>query len=140
MSLRQIKINKTKPEILLKKKIYAQTHKSQLKLRRLDYVNKNREIILKKQKAYYIKIKKELMEYLGGIKCSKCGFTDIRALQFDHIKGNGKQDRLIHKSHTTLALYYYKKPELAKQEIQVLCANCNWIKRFENYEHKGSKV
>jgi len=36
-------------------------------------------------------IRKLALETLGG-KCIKCGFSDSRALQVDHINGGGKKE------------------------------------------------
>lgn len=72
---------------------------------------------------------------LGGV-CAKCGFSDIRALQIDHVNGGGK------KEHDSLGRYEMYKKAIEQsilpkglRQYQVLCANCNWIKRYENKEH-----
>jgi hypothetical protein len=66
---------------------------------------------------------------LGG-KCCKCGFSDIRALQLDHIYGGGHKERSTRKSDAKkIATDVY-----GKEKFQLLCANCNWIKRWENKE------
>jgi len=67
-----------------------------------------------------------------GKECIKCGYSDMRALQFDHKEGNGRHDRKTLGS--SLYPYYVKRPELALKTLQVLCANCNYIKRVENDE------
>ena len=74
----------------------------------------------------------KVIELLGG-KCLHCGFTDVRALQLDHINGGGSKVR-DGKNHNNMITKYLKDIELAKEEVQVLCANCNWIKRYENRE------
>lgn len=77
----------------------------------------------------------KLVELLGG-KCKHCGFSDIRALQIDHVDGGG-----IIESKTLGSYKMYKqyldKPE-SRSAIQVLCANCNWIKKHENNENAGT--
>jgi len=77
-------------------------------------------------------LREDLICYLGG-KCKKCGFSDIRTLQLDHIKGGGHVER---KRFSTIRRYinYIKNIEDTKTKIQLLCANCNWIKRYENNE------
>jgi len=72
-----------------------------------------------------------LFETLGGLVCSKCGFDDWRALQIDHIFANGKEMRL---TKPGILNYYLDNPDMACEELQVLCANCNWVKRWENDE------
>ena len=80
----------------------------------------------------------KLMDVLGGRICSNCGFNDIRALQIDHKNGQGHRERLNHKdSNYLMYLYYLKNLESAKEKLQVLCANCNWIKRSVDKECKG---
>lgn len=90
-----------------------------------------------------------LIEALGG-KCScrgedcchdgDCGITDIRCLQLDHINGDGAADRRMRRS-TGLVSYYYHHLDEAKEKLQVLCANCNWIKRHNNHEvRNGDEV
>jgi len=71
---------------------------------------------------------------------SACGITDIRCLQLDHINGDGAADRRRLKS-TGLVSYYYRHLDEAKEKLQVLCANCNWVKRHNNHEvRNGDEV
>jgi len=77
-----------------------------------------------------------LFSYLGG-KCVKCGYDDHRALQLDHIKGNGSKTRKesgLHKNRIKYYNYLLQNPSYTLEEIQLLCANCNWVKRYENNE------
>lgn len=74
-----------------------------------------------------------LINLLGG-ECIKCGFRDLRALHLDHINGGGNKERK--RDSGRLHRYYYKNPDLAIRKLQVLCANCNWIKRYEDDELK----
>ena len=65
---------------------------------------------------------------LGG-RCVSCGMTDERCLQIDHINGGGHKERVKVGSHGT------RRNVLAGVGgYQLLCANCNWIKRAENKE------
>ena len=64
----------------------------------------------------------------------KCGFSDIRALQLDHIAGGGLKERDKFKGPVTMYYYYSKNLDIAKEKLQVLCANCNYVKRYENEE------
>lgn len=67
-----------------------------------------------------------------GNKCNKCGFTDIRALQIDHVFGNGKQEKKAIKNQWNKFYKEVLKDNTGK--YQCLCANCNWIKKSENKE------
>jgi hypothetical protein len=91
---------------------------------------------LKYDKIRYHRSKNKLFDLLGR-KCVRCGFDDIRGLQFDHIKGGGIYDQQRFKgSSRAMYDYYLDNITLAKRNLQVLCANCNWIKRHENNEFK----
>ncbi len=73
--------------------------------------------------------KDKAFEILGGYICSRCGFNDARALQIDHVNGDGYKEKRFRGQ-------IYRTVTRANGEgFQVLCANCNWIKRDENGEH-----
>ncbi len=76
-------------------------------------------------------IHKQCLNKYGSI-CNRCGFTDIRALQIDHVNGGGAKE--IRSFRKQWRKYY--RMVLADQtgKYQVLCANCNWIKKSENKE------
>ena len=78
-------------------------------------------------------IRMRLINLLGG-ECVRCGFRDVKALQFDHINGGGSKIRSIGGGHYTIWRNYLKDPVKANLEIQILCANCNWIKRYDKKE------
>lgn len=75
------------------------------------------------------KLKVQAYHILGD-KCIRCGFSDIRALQIDHINGGGCKEL---KKLTSPGVY--RKVIKYATGYQLLCANCNWIKRFENHEN-----
>lgn len=78
--------------------------------------------------------RKKYLEMLGS-KCVRCGYSeDWRALQVDHIKSEGVIDRKRFRGGRGGMYYYLKHPYEAKQNLQVLCANCNAIKRHEQKE------
>jgi len=74
----------------------------------------------------------KVLDLLGN-KCARCGFNDERALQIDHINGGGNHDARTKGSGWH---HLYKRVMAALHEYQILCANCNWIKRHENDENK----
>lgn len=101
----------------------------------------NREYMRKKRSDgvgsacsdYYKLTRNKIIELLGR-RCVRCSFDDIRALQIDHIAGGGRQDRIKSgKKYYFLVLGSVVEKE---NKYQLLCANCNWIKRAENGEHK----
>ena len=80
-------------------------------------------------------LREKLFNILGHI-CIRWGFSDKRALQFDHKNGGGIKDVKKFNGNYEMYRYYKNNPEIAKKELQVLCANCNWIKRAENKEYR----
>ncbi len=96
-----------------------------------------------REKSYIVRKRHNLIDLMGG-KCVHCGFTDKRALQIDHVDGDGWVQRKKYKEFGGISntMYYnlveesYLKKDGA---YQILCANCNWIKRIENreYNQKG---
>lgn len=104
-------------------------------------LGENRKEYCKRQnKDYKLRLRNSVLEIMGG-KCVRCGFSDKRALQIDHIKGGGNRERK-EKRFLGMGTSYYKyvMESFLKNEnrYQLLCANCNWIKRFENNEVKGN--
>src|ERR1035438_5671093 len=70
--------------------------------------------------------RKVIIDLLGGV-CAICGFDDPRALQFDHIHGDGKKD-VTNNRHGYLTSVL--NSVMANEgKFQLLCANCNWISR-----------
>lgn len=81
-------------------------------------------------------LRQQVVDILGG-KCLRCGFDDPRALQVDHIDGGGRQDMLKHGGGGPHYSRVLKSLDAGEDKFQLLCANCNWIKRWENGEHNG---
>jgi hypothetical protein len=79
-------------------------------------------------KTYGKRLRQRALSVLGT-KCSRCGFDDIRALQIDHRFGGGTKERR-NLSYPAYYLKILRNPE----RYQVLCANCNTIKRTEKGE------
>lgn len=82
------------------------------------------------------------------MKCAKCGFDNIKALCIDHINGDGAKHRTdiqLEKKQkepvSGVRLYdYLKKNNYPNNPpLQVLCQNCNMIKRVDNEEFRKSK-
>ena len=74
------------------------------------------------------------LEILGN-RCIRCGFDDVRALQIDHVNGRGYGDPLASNTGTSAQTVYRKIALTGNTDgLQLLCANCNWIKRAENNE------
>jgi len=78
---------------------------------------------------------KDAIFVLLGDHCAQCGFDDKRALQIDHIHGGGRKDR----AKLSPFKYYEQVLREGKSRYQILCANCNFIKRVENNENITSR-
>lgn len=106
---------------------YADNRDRVIAIRRKTYA-KNRQQRLDGAAEYAQRVRHEAKVFLGG-KCVRCGFDDFRALQIDHIDGGGTKE-----------LRKLGSPGVARKVLrgepgyQLLCANCNWIKRVENNE------
>jgi hypothetical protein len=59
----------------------------------------------------------------------------MRALQIDHVNGGGTKERKIYNGQNRYAIILKRLLENSK-EYQILCANCNWIKRYNNNENR----
>jgi hypothetical protein len=89
---------------------------------------------LEYRRQYRRNLRIEVINAYGG-KCNKCGFTDIRALCIDHINGGGLVEYRSLSSHADF--YNSLRRRKFPSGYQVLCANCNMIKTFENNESKN---
>ena len=76
--------------------------------------------------------RQKVIDKYGG-KCMRCSFSDMRALQIDHINGGGKWERERNRNPLK---YWRMVLQDTSGKYQLLCANCNWIKRSEQQEYK----
>jgi hypothetical protein len=85
------------------------THITNVTIRKKRIATKNRE---------------RLGKYLTEHPCVDCGFEDIRALDFDHIRGYKKREvsKLVHEGYPWQTI----ADEIAKCEVR--CANCHRIR------------
>ena len=85
---------------------------------------------LEANKSDYRVLRRRVLEKLGN-QCVECGISDFRVLQIDHVNGGGNRERRALYS----SLLYLKNVEKDNGAVyQLLCANCNWIKKYENNE------
>ena len=76
-----------------------------------------------------------VLTMLGG-KCARCPQRNLRVLQVDHVKEDGKRHRDQLKTKGGITLMTAVLQEIAKghsARFQVLCANCHMIKSQERY-------
>lgn len=98
---------------------------------------KFRDGVRQSDRNYQLRTKIKAMEKLGGVFCvgldgvCPSNMRDIRCLQIDHIHGDGVDDRKKGLKGLKIHLHILKNfsEDEAKEKYQVLCANCNWVKR-----------
>jgi hypothetical protein len=91
------------------------------------------------QRGYYRKTRKKLKEQIFiklGDKCAICGFADPRALHIDHINNDGSKER---RKFSTITYYRRVLADNGKR-YQILCANCNWIKKSEQDKLRWGEI
>ena len=119
-----------------REKLIAQTRAHQLahaeerKEYMRKYAEEHKETIApykkEKSKQSWSFLKEKLLSEFGT-KCANCGFENPLALQIDPIFGGGSKHRRL----VTGSKYYEEilgDPD-RHNKYQVLCANCNFIKR-----------
>ena len=84
----------------------------------------------KLEKERYARSQRRLVVEAMGRECVFCGFDDWRALHIDHKIGTGGKRKSVHKIYAEILLGQ-------TDEYQLLCANCNAIKRSKHIEHSG---
>lgn len=123
----------------------TQAHKDASIYARLGFIptpEQRKRAKLEKHRRANRRLKEKLCR-IYGCKCanSECrwknkdgsfGCTDIRILQLDHKLGGGSRERSL-----TSSLEIYRKAikKVDKRKYQILCPNCNWIKRMEQKEY-----
>ncbi len=142
--LAQIKryYQKNKVKIAKRNKKYYEDNVKRITLRQRKYENSKydssvafRRYKSEKSRREYHALRMEVFKTLGGPRCVECGYPDIMALQIDHIDGGGMKDIRSFSSNKTYMRHIIKNPV----GYQVLCANCNRIKVYENNELRRSR-
>lgn len=139
---------KNKEQYTIRGKIYYQKNKKAISVRQAkhyrDPVNREKKSVsmrrryLKERDTILIQHRTqriELLKFVGGCKCKRCGNDDWMVLQIDHVYGGGNKEQKENKRPSSPKIY---QEHITKtpNKYQILCANCNWIKRYENKEHR----
>jgi len=111
-------------------KRYRDKHRKKYRSYVNSYNSMHRTKIRSWSRDYNKRVRKKILSFFGD-KCKKCGFSDPRALQLDHVNGGGSAYSKIFGNGNTSR---YRDIKLHPEKYQLLCANCNWIKREENRE------
>lgn len=126
--------------IAVKAKDWKESNPEKVQADRVRYREEHKEWLRDRHAKQRFETKASIVEKLGGC-CKRCGFSDQRALQFDHIYGGGTEER---KSNGFDWWSWIKKLDSMslselEEKIQILCANCNQIKKVEENEYGAGK-
>ena len=98
-----------------------------------QHYRKNKQRYLDRARAREVLViednHKRLTDFLAHHPCVDCGQTDIRVLEFDHVRGkkSGDISRMVIQSYSWSTI----EAEIAKCEVR--CANCHRIKTNERH-------
>lgn len=129
-------LHSQKPEIKAKtkeySKQYAATHREQKNKQMREYRHTHPHYGIAGSRDWRRRLRQRVINHFGG-KCVWCGFNDWRALQIDHINGSGGRARL---NDRPSPVRYHLDLLNAEPGLhyQLLCANCNQIKKYERNE------
>jgi hypothetical protein len=102
----------------------------QAEANKIHYQN-NRQIYIDRTNNRSTRVNAEnkqlIYDYLSKHPCVDCGCTDIRCLEFDHVRGN-KSAGIAQMLHDAIS-WATIEAEIAKCEVR--CANCHRIKTLE---------
>lgn len=106
----------------------------------MSYYREHREQCLRARKKQPQKLRIEILEKLGNMCVNPYGlhdkpFTDVRCLQIDHVNGHGLKEMKSFHDRKAYYRFILKRIRNGSKDYQLLCANCNWIKRHENQEN-----
>lgn len=90
-----------------------------------EYLKRTKETNLKTRTEY----RKRIVEYFKEHPCVDCGETDFVVLDFDHVRGNKKNNvaTMIHRC------YSWEKIENEIAKCEVRCANCHRRKTAKQF-------
>jgi hypothetical protein len=118
---------------------YSKNREHLLDLRHRRYM-RQREEESRRYHEKYLLVKEEIIRLLGG-KCTNpynlfphpdwC--NDKACLQIDHVNGDGYKERKLYPYKVIRVIL--EKIQSGSKDYQLLCANCNWIKREKNKEN-----
>ena len=77
------------------------------------------------------KLRAEILERYGAV-CNRCGIADPEMLHVGHVNYGGGNQR---KTAAHYQEYYRTLLTLPHEELEIQCANCNFIKMYEEGEH-----
>lgn len=118
-------------------KVYREKNREEIRAQQQRYRQNHREICANRLKKVHHDLKIQVLSHYSGGKpvCGYCGFDDVRALSIDHVGGAG----LAHRRTLSVTMYYWLRNSNYPEGYQVLCMNCQFIKRRDNRECSGKE-
>jgi hypothetical protein len=111
--------------------------RAQKNYRKSQKGKKARQVSMKFQ---HLKVRMQIIELLGN-KCANPYNLDHgdfnnkpECLQIDHIHGGGRKEVKKFTNYQQYLKYVLEQVKDGSKEYQLLCANCNWMKRDTNEE------
>lgn len=93
---------------------YNQAHKPESRRRVTEWHQRQKLIVID--------------HYTGGKRtCTNCGFSDLRALSLEHIKGGGSKHRKAIQGK--IDLYRWVITNNFPKDLTILCMNCQFIRK-----------
>jgi len=91
-----------------------------------DYNKKNRIKVNETNRKYRQGLKDKIYSNYKPV-CNHCGITDLRCLSIDHVNNDGASERKIY--GVSVKFFRYIINQGFPDKYQILCMNCQWIKR-----------
>ncbi|MDE1873981.1 MAG: hypothetical protein KGI04_02575 [Candidatus Micrarchaeota archaeon] len=94
------------------------------------------------RKEYKSRLREEVFRYYSegsAPRCAGCGETRISLLTLDHIHNDGASERRKLKRKGGIEFYIWLKKNSFPAGYQVLCYNCNWIRRYNSSDTVRSR-
>jgi 5-methylcytosine-specific restriction endonuclease McrA len=107
----------------IKRKLYYKKHYQK-------YANEYRARAILRNKLIKGALKLKLSEYLSDKSCSRCGITDSRVLEFDHMDPATKSFGINNGIRNSL---HWERILEEIEKCQILCANCHRIRTAEQF-------
>lgn len=136
----QMRRKKLSAELKQYGKLYRINNRDKILKQGKEWRKKHRDTkaIRMKKSNYDLKIK-VLSHYSNGYMCCAfCGYSNPVALSIDHVEGDGaKHRRELRAAHTHL--YQWLVNSNFPKGFQVLCMNCQYVKRHFRNETCGQR-
>lgn len=128
------------PEYQEYHKDYQQTKKYKKMLSTYKRSEHGKEKHRLQQQKYRDTLKMDVLGHYSGqtMKCARCPYSDVRALTIDHMNGDGANHRKQLKNPSKM--YQWLRSNGYPDGFQVLCMNCQFIKKQENKENRKKLV